>query len=250
MHTIDDDLLVLYHYDDGLAPGQREAIEAALRESLPLRQRLAQLRATLAAVDREALPEPDAGFEDRIWRRLQAQLPPGTAASVTALPQRVAKQRRWPQIVGLAMAASVLLAIGFIVGRQPSFGPGAAPDTQAMATRVLDAYVAMHLRDTAGMLQAVSTQDASAESADQAEVAAALLESNRLYARAAARAGNTRLADFLQRIEPVLIELANPPTGGDISVRSGIVDYVRENDLLFQLRATESNLQSRGSRRT
>ena len=83
-----------------------------------------------------------------------------------------------------------------------------------------------------------------------AELAASLVESNRLYAAAAARAGNARLADFLRQLEPLLLELANPASAPDISVRQGLRDYVRSNDVLFQVRATEARLDARGVRGT
>ncbi len=68
-------------------------------------------------------------------------------------------------------------------------------------------------------------------------------------AAAAARAGNTALADFLRQMEPVLIVLANPPRGGGIQVREGLREYVRESDLLFKVRAAEARLAPRGERR-
>jgi hypothetical protein len=86
--------------------------------------------------------------------------------------------------------------------------------------------------------------------ASNSDVAATLVESNRLYAAAAARAGNTRLADFLRQLEPVLIDLANQPADASIQSRDGLRDYLRKTDLLFQVRATQARIDSAGKHKT
>ncbi|HEY0229706.1 MAG TPA: hypothetical protein VGC55_00520, partial [Dokdonella sp.] len=82
------------------------------------------------------------------------------------------------------------------------------------------------------------------------ELAASLVESNRLYALAATRAGNARLADFLHQLEPVLMSLANQADGGAVQSSEGLRDYLHATDLLFQVRATEARLDRTGDRRT
>lgn len=82
------------------------------------------------------------------------------------------------------------------------------------------------------------------------ELAASLVESNRLYALAAARAGNTQLADFLRQLEPVLISLANQSPSPSIEPAQGLRDYLRSTDLLFQVRATEARLDKPAPRKT
>ncbi|HPG94055.1 MAG TPA: hypothetical protein PLR28_05810, partial [Dokdonella sp.] len=83
---------------------------------------------------------------------------------------------------------------------------------------------------------------------DNRELASGLVESNRLYAMAAARAGNTRLADFLRQLEPVLIEVANQPGGSSVEDTQGLRNFLRDTDLLFQVRATESRIDAESKR--
>ena len=80
-----------------------------------------------------------------------------------------------------------------------------------MADRVLDGYVAGHLRATEGLLLTAVNNDGGDLLGGNRELAESLVESNRLYAAAAARSGNLRLADFLRQLEPVLLEVANRP---------------------------------------
>jgi len=82
------------------------------------------------------------------------------------------------------------------------------------------------------------------------DLAATLADSNRLYAAAAARSGNARLADFLRQLEPVLIDLANQPADAPVQSREGLRDYLRKTDLLFQVRATQARIDNTGKHRT
>src|SRR6185369_2704212 len=153
----------------------------------------------------------------------------------------------------LAAACMLLLAIGigFYAGRSTAPQPDEIAQTRAnaMATRVLDAYVAEHLRATEGLLlTAVNSDDAGL--VGNRDLAASLVDSNRLYAAAAARSGNTRLADFLRQLEPVLIELANQPADASVESVEGLRDYLRKTDLLFQVRATQARMEPQGKHKT
>jgi hypothetical protein len=75
---------------------------------------------------------------------------------------------------------------------------------------------------------------------DERAWAEALLSSNRLYRRAAERAGQRRVAALLLELEPVLTELANAPSSLD---GSGPREQIRERDLLFKVRITRNNLK-------
>lgn len=262
MAAIDDDDLILYHYDDGLAPVRREVIAAALAVSPQLRARYSCLRATLAAADRVTPVQPDADFERRLWQSLQARIATDGAATAPLpargghRPSQRRPRARWRTAFAAAASIALILGAGFFAGRNSLPEPSAPPPHAAraneseLANRVLDAYVAAHLRQTEGVLLTALDSDNADLTASNAELAMALIENNRLYASAARSAGNTRLADFLRQMEPVLIELANPPRDDGIEMREGLRDYVRESDLLFQVRATEGALESRGNRRT
>jgi hypothetical protein len=162
---------------------------------------------------------------------------------------------RWRLATSIAASVLLILTTGFLAGRlsapdevAPSIALAPPATDPQLATRILDAYVAAHLRETEGVILTALNSDSPDLAAGNADLAAALIDSNRLYTQAAARAGNARLADFLRQMEPVLIELANPPRNGGIEVRDGLRDYVRESDLLFQVRATEGALASRQQR--
>jgi hypothetical protein len=254
MNPISDDDLVLHHYRDGLEAEQFARIDAALSASAELRTRRDALLRTLAAVDAAPVPQPDADFEVRLWRQLEPRLVrPVAQAACVSWGERL---RAWlaPPTLAWAGACVIALAVGlgFLAGRQTAPEPDAVAQVRAdeRAMRVLDAYVAAHLRATEGVLVTASNSDSVALLGGNQELAASLVDANRLYARAAARAGNTQLADFLRQLEPVLISLANPPASASIKQNEGLRDYLHATDLLFQVRATKARLDRSGNRRT
>ncbi|HSX62422.1 MAG TPA: hypothetical protein VLF18_19735 [Tahibacter sp.] len=259
MDAIRDTDLILYHYRDGLSADELAAIGHALSASAALRARYAALQATLLAADAVPVPAADTEFERRIWQRWEAQTEAGPSDRRHAIeprtdrrPRHRAGTRALLRVVGGALALVAALGVGFLLGRQPAgpmltagTGTGSPPATtqRDIATRVLDAYVVAHLRETEGVVLTAVNSDNAALLAGNRELAAGLLESNRLYAQAATRAGNARLANFLQQLEPLLIELANPAPTDAIQGSDGLRDYVDKTDLLFQLRATQARIE-------
>ncbi len=256
MHAINDNELILFHYRDGLDPARHAEIEAALAASVTLRERHEGLCRLLGEVDMQA-PEPPANFEQRLWARFDqriedAGVTPSGSSWLDSLRQRlsIGSAPRLAWAGAFATMLVIALGIGFFAGRNNVPEPIASVPGQSpsMATRVLDSYVAGHLRATEGLLLTAVNDESGDLLKGNQELAENLVESNRLYAVAAARSGNTRLADFLRQLEPVLIEMANRPDSGTIESRQGLRDYLRDTDLLFQVRATESRIDADSKR--
>lgn len=253
MNTISDDDLILYHYRDGLDAGRIAGIRDALAASAELRGRYASLERVLARAGAVPVPEADADFNARLWRQLEPRLRGPVAAKRASWRDALQTIHAWLTPPRVAFAAACVLAvavgIGFYAGRQsaPALAESSA---DAAAARVLDAYVAAHLRATEGVLMTASNSDSAEILDSNRELAASLVEANRLYALAATRAGNTQLADFLRQIEPVLISLANPSPSSSVQPSEGLREYLRATDLMFQVRATQARLDRTGAHRT
>jgi hypothetical protein len=285
MNPVTDDDLVLYHYRDGLDADRIAQITAALAASPALRDRYAAIERAVAHFgQREIAPDPDFGA--RLWRRLEPQL---KEAGLVASPSRTAQASssareedsrptrsslpggasvrrqgavhrlsswlaRAPVRPAFAAAAVLVIAIGvgFLVGRQSVTvsPPVASTGGDAAAARVLHAYVAANLRATERVLLTASNSGDASLLEGNRELAQSLLESNRLYALAATRAGNARLANFLRELEPVLLSLANQQGTEAVQSSEDLRHFLDATDLLFQLRATEARLDRDGERRT
>ena len=256
MNTISDDDLVLYHYCDGLDATRLDEIRDALAASQALRDRLASIERVLARVDAEPVPEAEPDFEARLWRKLEPRLQTRHIGKRASWRETLHAIHAWltPPRLAFASASAIALAIGagFYAGRNsaPMTPPAATSTADAAAARVLDAYVAAHLRATEGVLMTASNSGNTEILDGNRALAAQLVESNRLYALAAARAGNTQLADFLRQIEPVLISLANGPAASPVQSPDGLREYLRNTDLMFQVRAAEARLDRNGAHRT
>jgi len=233
---ISDADLLLFHYRDGLDPERLAQIEDELLFDATLRGRLAALRETLTQVGAEwPRSEPAADLEARVWARLQPALPP-RSAPVTPW-QRLHAWLSMPSAPRLLFASLIgaALALGFLLGRQTE-APATAPASATLladdaSSRVLAAYLSNHLQsaERALLVASNSPQDGAAA----ADLASALLDSNRLYALAAERAGKPALGQFLRELEPVLIELASE--GNVITPALGA--EIRRRDLAFRSRA-------------
>jgi hypothetical protein len=265
MNPITDDDLVLYHYRDSLDADRIAQITAALATSQTLRERYAAIERAVAHFGPDEIePTPDLGA--RLWRRIELQLEDaGIVASTSSArgETNVAWQRAlnhlrtWFATAQLRPAftvATVLvvaIGVGFVVGRQSATVSPSVSSVEAnsAAARVLDAYVAANLRATERVLLTASNSNDTSLLEGNRELAQSLAESNRLYALAAAHAGNTRLAAFLRQLEPVLISLANQP--GSVTVQSSedLRGFLDATDLLFQVRATQARLDRNAERR-
>jgi hypothetical protein len=257
MNPITDDDLVLYHYHDGLDAARMEQITTALATSQALRERYAAIERAVAHFGQDEIaPDPDLGA--RLWRRLGPQLEEaGVVASSSALgyasvirQSALDRLRAWlvptPLRPSLAVAAVLVVAIGagFLIGRQSVtvLPLGTSAEADAAAGRVLDAYVAANLRATERVLLTASNSGDASLLEGNRQLAQSLVESNRLYALAAARASNARLADFLRQLEPILLSLANQPGTAAVQSSEDLRRFLDATDLLFEVRATEARL--------
>lgn len=263
MKTIGDDELVLYYYRDGLDVARRAEIAATLAKDARLSQRLARLRSVLDAAALDRAPEPDSGLSARIADAVlhragveDRQTTPGqampAAAAPTRPPRRFGRRQLSLRWLGGALAASLLLGVGFYAGQHsaPPAPPWAIEPHVVSAERIYRATMANHLGSTQRLLLTAVNGDERVLAEGNAAVARALLDEHRLYLAVAQRRGDRRLAVLLQELEPILIELANPSSGGDISSRKGLEGFVEHQDLIFQVRAAEAGLTARSTTRT
>ncbi len=240
MHAGEDELVLLYYGDLGAQEEARVAAHvSACRECHALYRRLQQVLTSIPETAGMAAELPD-GFEHAIWARLEPALPPlrrGFLARLAAPPMRVA----W--------AAGVLLLVlaGFVAGRWfPAQEPPAAATANASAVRdrVLRAALGDHLERAQRMLVDLVAADGSGGVDTGArQRAEQLLAANRLYRDAAATTGDVRLADLLDQLERVLVEVAASPVAMPQQDLAGVRRRIESGSLLFKVRVVSSDLQ-------
>jgi hypothetical protein len=259
-HVHEDDLTLLY-YDELAAADARQA-RAHLDACVECRARQEELGRVLAMVDDSDVPEPDASFESLMWRRLQpalrAERRPGRGPALTGLAGRL---RAWlsPQTSGrweLAGGLAALVLVAFVAGRfwpaspvGPA-APGAAPQTaDALRERVLLSALGDHFDRTEAMLvELVGTPRGDRVSiAGEQRRAGDLLAATRLYRRAAVEAGDTNVADVLESLQRILVEVTGSPSELSAYELQALQTRIEKQELLFKLRIASSAVRHRES---
>src|SRR5262245_42321732 len=121
MHVTDDELVA--HYYGELDPAAERLAAAHLDACDVCRANLAKLKRVMAAIDMAEMPQPPAGFESQVWRRLQPAI---ATESVRATGRSWASSPAWRLGAWGSMAAGLLIA-AFLVGRMfPNQGANSA----------------------------------------------------------------------------------------------------------------------------
>ena len=117
----------------------------------------------------------------------------------------------------------------------------------ASPDRVLHAAVGDHLDRTQMMLTELVNNDV-----DQADVfageqarASDLVAVNRLIRQSASQSGDAGVADVLEDLERVLLEIANAPADVTSNELSDLKDRITAQDLLFRVRVIASEMRNR-----
>jgi hypothetical protein len=245
-----DDDLVLYLFGEAPDP---QAIAAWLAASPDVARRHAELVRLLATIDAVEPPPAPAGYEERLWRRLQPRLRPSGFARLLAFP---ARGRRW---LPAAAAAVLLLAVGYLAGRQaigdratvPAPAPG--PLTAEARERILVETLGQHLERSQRLFTELSNAPPAAPAdvaeaagedplASERRAAGELLADNRLYRTAAEQGGRLGIAALLARMEPVLLDLANLPADPDPADVDLLRQRIEDQGLLFKTRVASELL--------
>ena len=193
---ISDNDLLLYHYGDGLDVPERERIREALAAQPLLAARLQTLVNQLDAAAKTA----DVPVPMTVQQRWQDALQ--VAASAEARRARMIRPLQWGAV---ALACLALIAVVIVNTRNvEDASPQVAQVTPSSGQSRSDHGLQWHLASTEQQLIEIS----SASAADRARLVQVVLEQNRLFAAAAERAGDARLARALRSFAPILQNLA------------------------------------------
>jgi hypothetical protein len=235
MTHLNDDDLVLLHYGEEAGPDATTHIEACAECAARLRG----LGEMLALARAPETPEPDEGYEARVWARLQPRLAEREARG------RVLAfwARPWPRAAGLAALAASLL-VAFLLGRE---FPRPQPLSPEVRERVLLVAVGDHLERS----QMILIELANAPGGEPLDVSAQrafadeLVSANRLYRQTAVRAGEPAVAAVLEELERVLVEVAAGPDALAPADLAELQRRIESRGLLFRVRVIQSQVRER-----
>ncbi|MGH9219474.1 MAG: hypothetical protein ACRD1W_09235 [Vicinamibacterales bacterium] len=239
-HLSEDELILHYYGETDRADETR--IESHLSSCAECQFANQQLHRVMTLVDAAAPVEAPLGFERTAWARLEPALDQ---------QQRSRRGLFWIPQFALAGGVAALVMVAFMAGRftggEPAGVTPASPVAAASPERVLHAAFGDHLDRTQMML----VELANAES-DHADVLAGeqgravdLVAANRLIRQSAEQSGDVVIADVLEDLERVLLEIANSPADASSNDLTDLQSRITDEDLLFRVRVIASEMRRR-----
>lgn len=242
-HHLDEEALIRYQLGDDEG---REAARAHLAGCAACREALEQIGDTLAMVQAAPLVEPPDGFERVMWARVSARL---EAAPRTG---GWASWFTWPR---LAMAGGALAVVtaAFVAGRWTSEPAPGAP-VEVLVRLAPETAVQLATSDHLDRAQMILAEVLHAEAGDAALVAeqaraADLVAASRLIRQSVSQSGDLGMADVLEDLERVLVEIANRADGWSPDELDAFKARLDERGMLFRLKVVSAEMRQRQERR-
>ena len=231
MKHLSEDQLILRYYDELERDARRDA-DAHLESCARCREALSALERDLGALDFE-VPEPEAGYAARMRERVE-----------TASRFRRASTSRWsaPRLAGAAAIAAALV-LAFLLGRVSGPEAPATLNTPEARDRVMMTAVGEHLERSQRLLLEWSLTDDPSQLGRSRDQAAELADYNRLYRQTADAAGREPIADLLNELERILVEVANSPNELDPQSWNRLRQRIEERELIFKIRVLEESVR-------
>jgi hypothetical protein len=241
MNHIGEEQLVLFYYGES---GEGAAIESHLEECEVCRNEFRALQLVLNTVDSAPVPERGAEYGGQVWQRIEKRI--GRRA-----------KRSFVHWWMWAPAMAVLVIGAFLAGRlsnraQPGAGPTtAAVSNQQIRERILMVAVGDHLERSQMVLAELSNAPegkGKLDISDERQMAADLLDDNRLYRQTAASTGDKGVASVLDDLENVLMEIAHSPSEVSNQQLDDLRQQIQERGLLFKVRVLGSRVREQESK--
>jgi hypothetical protein len=242
-HLTEDELVL--HYYGEMAGGEEVQAAAHLADCAQCHASFRRLQRVLAAVDERALAgqELPVNFERTVWARLE--------------PSLSAERKGWlswfeftPARVAWVATVVVLVASAFIAGRlAPRSGDPAATtiDASQVRERILLIDLGDHLDRSQMVLVELAAADdqGSVDISDERTRAEQLVAANRLYRQTALSTGDTAVADLLDELERVLVDVAASPEYVSSDELNDVRRRIESRGLLFKVRVVSSDVRQR-----
>jgi hypothetical protein len=236
MNHLSEEELILHYYgeeDDSLAAGQH------LDECSECRALYGSLSRVLNVVDALPVPEMAPDYGARVWRRLERQAPVGRRWWL-AVPS-------WRWIAAGAAFAGLLVA-AFLAGRFYQRSPASpiAKADPAAHEKILLVAVDDYLERSQMVLIELANANPKAPLDITAEQARAgdLVSESRLYRQTAAHTGDTAIANVLEDVDRVLIDIARGPSQLSPAELENMRRSLEAEGILLKIRVLSSNVKN------
>ncbi len=240
MNHLNEEQLVLFYYGESAEAG---GIGEHLAGCETCRADFRALQLVLNTVDSAPVPERQGEYGSEVWGRIESRL---------GVRSRRRAFRWW---VWAPVAASLILA-AFVAGRL--WDRNAAPEVavsphsnQQVRERILLVAVGDLLDRSQMVLAELSNapeEKGKLDISDERQMAAELVDDNRLYRQTARSTGDTGVANVLDELERVLLEIAHGPNELSSQELADLQHEIESRGLLFKVRVLGSRVRDERSR--
>ena len=234
----------LIAYQDGEISG-REAAAAHINSCAECQVELNRLVEMLAAYQALPVPDPGEDYGRRVWQQIA--------------PRLEEKRSRWwqmflePRSLTAAGLVAALLLVAFLAGRvsKPVDHGDAALTAEQVRQRVLLLAVGEHLGRSEMVLMEIANAEPEGAGVKQVNLssqrrrAEELLDENRLYRQTALQEGDTGIANVLDELERVLLDVAHSPGNVTPAQFKSIRQRIDDDGLLFKVRVLTQEIERR-----
>ena len=239
MKHLEETQLVEHYYEKSSHLGESER---HLQACPACADRYAELCRVLDTVATPASPARREDYVEEVWQSIAASLP--------VYGKRKRNWVRYYRPLGWAAACVLLAALTFVAGRwwerKHTASVAVAVDPQARQ-RVVIVVLGDHLDRSERLLVQLNHADGNDLSAlPLRSEARDLLASNRLVRQSAMRAGDLNVEASLDRLERLLMELANEPDRLTEADLNRLRQEMNTDGLLFDIRVLRSRVHSPG----
>ena len=237
MNHIGEEQLVLFYYGES---SEGAAVESHLEECEACRDEFRALQRVLNTVDSAPVPERGPDYGSAVWQRIGKRI-----------GQRSRRSFMHWWIWAPAVAALVIGA--FLAGRlsyrsERAAGPATAEvSNQQIRERILLVAVGDHLERSQMVLAELSNAPegkGKLDISDERQMAADLLDDNRLYRQTAATTGDKGVASVLDDLENVLIEISHSPSEVSNRQLDDLRRQIQDRGLLFKVQVLGSQVRN------
>jgi hypothetical protein len=248
MNHLTEEQLILHYYGE-----ESDALssEKHLEECPGCRDLYGSLQRVLNVVD--ALPVPELGPEygAEVWRRIQSAV----GASAFRPRRRWLPAFEWRWAAATAAMAGLLIA-AFVAGRHyPQIMPQIARRPQPQVTaaadpqageRVLLVAVGDYLERSQMVLIELANADPKGklDISSEQERAAGLVSESRLYRQTAEHTGDSAVANVLDELDRVLLDIAHGPSEVSPAELDDLRQKLKTEGILFKIRVLGSNVRT------
>jgi len=252
----------LIAYREGEA-AESAAIAEHLRECDGCRAESARLNEALtamfAALETLEVPDPGSDYGQRVWKEIAPKLQPRRGGTIRGGESSAWWQglfigqlfaaRRFAAFVGVA----ALVVVAFFAGQGVRHAdvPVANNSAVNMREKVLLLAVGEHLGRSEMMLTELSNTGGKKGGAQLIDISAEqkrsedLLTENRLYRQTAQELGDGRIANVLDDLERVLLDVAHSPEEVNGAQLQAIRERIDAGGILFKVRVVGEELEER-----